>query len=220
MTHQTVETIDPHGRRVLDVSGLPNTAIDHYAPVWWGNALLIMIESTTVLLLLASYFYLRRNFTEWPPPQPLTMPPIFHPVPNLTVPTIELILLVLSCIPMYFTDMAARRNDGPAVRRGLALILAVGVILIALRFFELRPSQLKFRWDENAYASIVWIILGTHLTYLLAAVAEFAIMLAWIIKHSFDPKHGLDITLLGGYWYWTAATWVACYGVVYFGARF
>jgi heme/copper-type cytochrome/quinol oxidase subunit 3 len=106
------------------------------------------------------------------------------------------------------------------VRRGLALILAVGVILNALRFFELRPSQLKFRLDENAYASIVWIILGTHLTYLLAAVAEFAIMLAWIIKHSFDPNHRLYDTMLGGYWYRTAATWVACYGVVYFGARF
>jgi cytochrome c oxidase subunit I+III len=217
---QPIETIDVDGRRVLDVSGLPNTAIDSYAPVWWGNALLIMIESTTVLLLLASYFYIRRNFTQWPPPQPMTIPPNFRPVPDLALPTIELILILGSCLPMYWTDMAARRNDGKRVKQGLALMIAIGVALIVMRFFELRPGHLKFRWDSNAYGSIVWMIIGTHFTYLLAAVAEFGIMLAWILKHSFDPKHGLDVTLLGGYWYWTAATWLACYGVVYFGARF
>src|SRR4051812_3017774 len=107
-----IETIDVNGRRVLDVSGLPDKAMDSYAPVWWGNALLIMIESTTVLLLLVGYAYLRRNFQEWPPTQPRTIPPLFHPVPDLPIPTIELILIVASCFPMYWTDMAARRNDG------------------------------------------------------------------------------------------------------------
>jgi cytochrome c oxidase subunit 3 len=217
--NEAVETIDANGRRVLDVSGLPNTATDAHAPAWWGNALLMMIESMTVLLLLASYFYLRRNFTQWPPPQPNTIPPDFHPVPHLLVPTIELVLIVLSCLPMYWTDMAARREDGPRVRKGLWIMLAIGVVLIVLRFFELQPSSLKFRWDDNAYGSIIWMIIGTHLTYLLAGVAEFFIMQAWLHKHEFDPKHGLDVTLLGGYWYWTAATWVLCYATVYIGAR-
>jgi cytochrome c oxidase subunit 3 len=217
---EAVETIDVNGRRVLDVSGLPNTAMDAYAPVWWGNALLIMIESMTVLLVVASYFYLRRNFTEWPPPQPRMIPPLFHPVPDLALPTIELVLIVLSCLPMYWTDMAARRNDEGGVKRGLWVMLAIGIALIALRFFEMQSSHLKFRWDDNAYGSIIWTILGLHLTYLLGAAAEFFIMQMWIVKHSFDPKHGLDVTLLGGYWYWTAATWVLCYGTVYIGARF
>ena len=34
---KAVETIDVNGRRVLDVSGLPNKAMDSYAPVWWGT---------------------------------------------------------------------------------------------------------------------------------------------------------------------------------------
>jgi heme/copper-type cytochrome/quinol oxidase subunit 3 len=216
---KVVETIDVNGQRVLDVSGLPNSAMDSDAPVWWGNALLIMIESTTVVLLLVSYFYIRRNFTEWPPPQPNTIPPLFHPVPDLLIPTIELILLVGSCFLMYWIDMASRRHEGKRVKLGLWLMVAIGAALVALRFFEMQPSHLKFRWDDNAYGSVIWIILGTHLTYLLAAVAEFFIMVLWLTVHSFDPKHGLDVTLLGGYWYWTAATWVACYATVYIGAR-
>jgi heme/copper-type cytochrome/quinol oxidase subunit 3 len=89
-----------------------------------------------------------------------------------------------------------------------------------MRFLEMTPDRLKFRWDDNAYGSLIWVILGTHMTYLLAAAAEFFIMALWVTRHQFDPKHALDVTLLGGYWYWTVATWVLCYATVYLGARF
>ena len=43
--------------------------MDARAPMWWGNLLLIFIETMTMGLLVASYFYIRRNFWEWPPPR-------------------------------------------------------------------------------------------------------------------------------------------------------
>lgn len=219
MPQQATETLDVNGRRVLDVSGLPDKAMDSHAPVWWGNLLLILIESTTVVLLLVSYFYLRRNFDAWPPTQPNWVPPLFNPVPNLPIPTVELILMVLSCGLMYWTDMAARRQDAPKVKIGLWVMVAIAAALTAMRFMEMQPEHLKFRWDENAYGSIIWVILGTHLTYLLGALAEFFIIAVWMLRHGFDPKHGLDITLMGGYWYWASGTWVLCYLTVYVGAR-
>lgn len=214
-----IETFDSTGRRVLDVSPLPDSREDSREPVWWGNALLICIESMTVVLLLVSYFYVRQNFKEWPPPQSNTPNGLFRPVPDLLIPTIELILIVGSCIPMYLTDCALLRDDEKKVRLGLALMTAVSFIAVALRFMELRVSHLKFSWDDNAYGSVIWAILGVHLTYLLAAAIEFAVMLAWILRHKLDRKHGLDVTLAGGYWYWTAATWILCYATVYIGAR-
>ena len=216
---EAIQTLDANGRRVLDVSGLPNSAMDSYAAVWWGNALLMIIESMTVLLLLVSYFYIRRNFYDWPPPQPRNIPPLFHPYPDLLIPSIELAVILASCFLMYWTDMAARREEAGKVKAGLWIMLAVSLAMIALRFLEMQSSHLKFRWDDNAYASVIWVILGTHLTYLLAAAAEFLIMVLWIMRHSLDPKHGLDVTLAGGYWYWAAATWVACYLTIYVGAR-
>jgi cytochrome c oxidase subunit III len=216
---EAIQTLDANGRRVLDVSGLPNSAMDSYAPVWWGNALLMIIESMTVLLLLTSYFYIRRNFYEWPPPQPRNIPPLFHPYPDLLIPTIELAVMLGSCFLMYWTDIAARREQAGRVKVGLWIVLLISLAMIALRFMEMQSSHLKFRWDDNAYASVIWVILGTHLTYLIAAAAEFLIMVLWIMRHSLDPKHGLDVTLAGGYWYWAVATWVACYLTVYIGAR-
>src|SRR4051794_38840304 len=127
---QAVETVDVNGRRVLDVSGLPNESTDHHEPVWWGNALLMFIESMTIILLLVSYFYIRRNFDDWPPVQPHTVPPQYPPVPDLLLPTIQLILVALSCIPMYLTDMAARRNDEGGVKLGLSFMLAVSIAMV------------------------------------------------------------------------------------------
>ena len=40
-----------------------------------------------------------------------------------------------------------------------------------------------------------------------------------IIRHGIDEKHGLDVTLAGGYWYWVAATGVILYVVVFWSPR-
>src|SRR5207248_1070724 len=63
------ELANPVPPAMLDVSDLPESGWDSNDPVWWGNLLAILIETTTIALLIASYFYLRRNFDEWPPPR-------------------------------------------------------------------------------------------------------------------------------------------------------
>jgi len=218
---KVIETLDPDGRRVLDVSDLPTSANGSREPVWWGNTLLMFIETTTLVLLVVSYFYLRRNFDGWPPPQPNRLTPLFEHAnwPDLLYPTIELVLMLLSIIPMHFTDRAALRQNARGVNIGLSIMFVIAAAMIAMRFLQMQPTHLKFRWDENAYGSIIWVILGTHLTYLVAAAAEFFIMAAWVMRHGIDFKHGLDVELAGIYWYWVVATWVVCYMVVYFGPR-
>src|SRR5947209_6587814 len=215
---RVLETLDPSGRRVLDVSELPDSAMDWHAPVWWGNTLLIFIESTTVLLLIVSYFYLRRNFTDWPPPQPNSFPPLFHPVPEWKIPTVETVLILLACFPMYWTDMAARRLDLLKTLLGVLLMLLITILAIAMRFTEFRGSH--FRWDDNAYGSLVWTLLALHLTYLLAAGAEFIIMGLYMLRHGIDMKHALDVTLAGGTWYWLAGTWILVFATIQGGARY
>src|SRR5437868_6899427 len=148
----------------LDVAHLPDSAMDARDPVWWGNLLLICIESTTMVLLVASYFYIRRNFWEWPPPLRNRIPPIYDPSPKLLWGTLNMLLLAASCWVMYITDMAARAHDRPRVVRLLAAMTFIAIVASGLRFAEFRGVY--FRWDDNAYGSIVWTILGTHLLYL------------------------------------------------------
>jgi heme/copper-type cytochrome/quinol oxidase subunit 3 len=201
----------------IDVSGLPESAFDWRDPVWWGNTLLILIETTTVALLLAAYFYIRRNYEVWPPPKVDVFPPIYDTAPRLITGTINTIVIVLSCALVWWTDVQARAKHRTAVIIGTTILFLLSALACWLRFYEFRAVW--FWWNDNAYASVVWALLGLHWTYLIGACLEFLLMLAWVVMRDLDDHHALDMTLIGGYWYWIAATWVLIYATVYFGPR-
>src|SRR4051812_18809898 len=162
------------GRPVIDVSDLPDSAFDWRDPVWWGNTLLIIIETTTIALLIASYFYIRRNYNVFPPPKVDVFPPIYQTQPQLLWGTINLVVLLGTCIPMYIIDQWARRLERTKVLWGCVAMFVVGAICCFVRWKEFHAVY--FWWNDNAYASAVWILLGMHLTYLIAATVEFGMM--------------------------------------------
>jgi len=203
--------------RTIDVSRLPPAAMDERSPVWWGNTLFIFIESMTALLMLMGYFYYRKNFGAWPPPKIDVSPPIYDTNPKLLLGTINLVLLVVRVVPMYLTDMAARRLSRTGTMIGLAILFLMGAAASVIRWYEFR--SVYFWWNDNAYGSIVWTMLGTHYLYLLAATLELFVILLWLVVHPIDPKHALDTTLCGGYWYWMVATWVVFYATLYISPR-
>ncbi len=209
--------MSPVTRNRIDVSGLPTAAMDERSPLWWGNLLMILIETTTLGVMLGSYFYLKQNFELWPPPKVDVYPAVLHPVPGLGAATADAVLMVLACLPMYWTNMAARRKDRGRTLAGLALMLAVSLVTIWLRWKEF--SATRFWWNDYAYASVVWTTLGLALTYQLAAALEFLVMGAWVVRHGLDEKHALDVTLAGGFWYWVAGTGAIVYAVIFWGPR-
>jgi heme/copper-type cytochrome/quinol oxidase subunit 3 len=204
-------------RTAIDVAELPDSELDHRSLIWWGNALLIAIETTMFALLVSAYFYIRPNFTEWPPPQANGPLALFNPVPALRVPTFNLLLLLLTLAPMIAADRACLRRDKRGVARALGVFLVLGAGCIALRFWEF--SALQFRWDDNAYASIVWTTVGLHLLHLFIGVLEMVMMLAWIFVHGLDVQHARDVRVTAVYWYWVVATWVVLYAIIFIGPR-
>jgi cytochrome c oxidase subunit 3 len=202
-------------RRVINVSGLPVSAMDHRSPMWIGNALLLAIETTMFAILVATYFYLRANFQNWPPPQINYFPPNFHPAPDLFWGTLNFVVIMAAAAFMFLADRAALRYDKKGVLIGTAFTVSLALIAIGLRFREFHGTQ--FRWDDNAYASVVWGILLMHLLHLLVGLVEDGLMLAYVAKHGLDDKHARDVRVTAVYWYWIAGIWVPLYIIVYFG---
>lgn len=205
-------------RPAIDVSSLPDSECDHRSLVWWGNMVLLAIETTMFALLIAAYFYVRPNFTAWPPPYVNGPQALFDPVPALGLPTMNLVLLLLTLAPMIAADRACMRRDEGMVKLMLALFLAMGFACIALRFREF--GALHFRWDDNAYASIIWTTVGMHLLHLMVGVLELALMLGWLMVHGLDDKHARDVRVTAVYWYWIVGTWVILYAILFPGPRF
>jgi heme/copper-type cytochrome/quinol oxidase subunit 3 len=202
----------------IDVSDLPPDTMDHRSPIWWGNLLLLVIETTMFAITIAAYFYLRIvDFDSWPPSQVNTQPPVYHPVPALLMPTLNLVILLVSFAPMLWASRACLKQNTRAVTIGLVLTVLLGILSTVVRFYEF--PGIHFKWNDNAYASIVWLLLGLHLAHIITATAENSLMTVWVMLKGLDHKHARDVRVTATYWYWVVGMWVLLYILIYWGPR-
>jgi heme/copper-type cytochrome/quinol oxidase subunit 3 len=180
-------------RAALDVSHLPAQRVDTRALLWWGQALMLVIEATVFALLVAVYLYLRFRLPDWPPPG--VKPPA------LRWPTVNLLVLVASAVPIRRADKAAERGD----RRGVQIGLLTGIVL-----------GLVFLVGQV----LLYAILGAHTTHVVAATAE-SVVLAWLAFRPgrFHEEQRLGVVTGGLYWDFVVGSWLLLYLVVYIGPR-
>ncbi|HET9983901.1 MAG TPA: cytochrome c oxidase subunit 3 [Longimicrobiales bacterium] len=200
----------PPTRAVVDVSALPDVAFGPGDPDWWGTVGFMVIEGATLALCAGTYFYLGRRFD--------TLPPGATPLPDVLLPTLNLVLLLASLVPAAFTLRAARRLDRPAVERSLAVGLLVMTAVVALRFFEF--GSLHTRWDENAYGSITWFTLGFHFTLLLVNLVESAVIFAILRRGPREHRIFSDVADDAFYWFFVVLVWVPLYVIIFLTPRF
>lgn len=192
-------------RRVIDVSGLPDIAFGHRDPLWWGCAGLIAIESTMLVLLLASYFYLRGNFTAWPPTGAGFRAQAWAAA--------EVAVLALSAVPTHLSNRAALRGEVRAIQRWLGLVTLLGAVFLVLRWRLL--AALPFRWDLHAYGSVFWGFLFLNTVHALSGVLENAAVLAVVLRGPLEKKHLVDVHTGGFLWFFVVASWLPLWAVLF-----
>jgi heme/copper-type cytochrome/quinol oxidase subunit 3 len=168
-----------------------------------------VIEGFTLLLMLAAYFYLRTNEFEWPPGR--------TPNPDLLIPTINTVLLLLVIVPMYAVDKAAKRMDRRGVAKYLAIATALTVVVAVLRWWEL--LALNARWDAHAYASAAWGVVVLHSTLVLVDVFETGTLGMLFLTGTAKRKHYPDAADAADYQFFLSLAWVPLYFIVYWGPR-
>lgn len=193
----------------LDVSELPTTTFGSRALVWWGTAAFLAIEGTTLVICVVAYLYLFRNEATWPPEHTLR--------PDLFWPSVHVALLLGSNVFAVMADRAARRFELGPLRRWLAVLLAVAVVSLALRWND--ALALNVRWDTNAYGSVVWLAVAFHGTLIAAELGELAVMLALLSSSRREEKHFSDASDVAFYWYWLTGSWVPLWFMVYVSPR-
>jgi heme/copper-type cytochrome/quinol oxidase subunit 3 len=204
--------------KTLDVSDLPETTFDYRAPIWWGNTLGLVIETVAFACLIAVYTTVWMNMSPFPPPLANRLPFTNDPLPDLTLPTINLLILLLSLIPGIWLDLSARKKNEKAIKILLLVTLSLNLAAMIIRFYEY--DSLYFKWDDNAYGSITWTILGMHHLHLFILFCEDLFLMIWTYLKGIDDKHALDLTVMAVYWYWVVGIWVLFYALVYLAPRF
>jgi heme/copper-type cytochrome/quinol oxidase subunit 3 len=192
-------------------AGLPDQGFSHHVPFWWGSTLMITIEGAGLAILIVTYFYIRQTFNAWPPPR--------TPLPELGVSTLNVAVLVVSILPMWYVAQLAQRHDkSRLIGIGLLLCVLFGIVAAVLRILEFKGVHT--RWDTNTYGAIVWSILAVHFAHIIAATLETLIIGILVLAGPVEGQHVRDISANAVYWYFVALSWVALYTIVFLTPRF
>jgi len=195
-------------RRVLDVAALPDSAFGHQGLIWWGTVGFMVIEGSMFVIAIIVYFYLRLRVEQWPPSLP---------DPDPTWGTVNLILVFVSIVPAAMAKAAAEKFDLSRARPWLALLVAMGVVSLVIRALEY--PALNCRWDDNAYGSIVWVLLSLHTIHVATDVVDSGVLLAMASTKPMTRKRYVDLSENSLYWYFIVAWWLPIYLVIYFAPR-
>jgi len=193
----------------IDVSALPEFAFGARSPMWWGTMGFIVIEGLTLVIIAFGLLYLRRNYSEWPPPR--------TPMPNLEIGTASLVVLLLSIVPAVMAYRASHREDLVALRRALILSSVFALAITVMRALEL--ANLNTRWDEHAYGSLVWAIVFLHGTLLLVDVIEGWVETYFLYRGPLQRKHYSDFADASIYWIYSVIAWIPLYVLIYLYPR-
>ena len=194
--------------KVLDVSELPSFAFGQRSILWWATIGMIAIEGTAFALIIASYIFLRWRVPHWPPG---------YAPPDLLWGTLTTVIILLSAIPNALAKKAAEKFDVGAARLWIWISVLFAALFCVTRTLEF--TALNCWWDGNAYASIVWLLLGTHTTHVVTDIVDTAVLAAFASSSRVDSNRLVDVSENSFYYYFVIISWLPIYGVIYLAPR-
>jgi cytochrome c oxidase subunit III len=194
-------------RPYLDVADLPDVAFGTRDLMWWGTLGFVVIEGFTLALCATVYLYLWKNFNEWPPAGTER--------PTLAWSFVQLAVMAASLPIARWTGRAAERFDLQKVRVGQAVSALLMVAMLVLRGFEL--DALHVKWNQNAYGSAAWLVVGMHATLILVKVVESVGMALLFWLAPVEEKHFSDATDDAFYLGFLVLSWVPLFALCYVG---
>ncbi|NNH55835.1 cytochrome C oxidase subunit III [Rhizobium laguerreae] len=196
-------------RIVLDVSKLSLHGMGTASPTRWATGAFMLIEGSGFGLAIAVYFYLMSLAPQWP---------IDAPPPDLLAGTCLTALLLISVIPNMMVSRWAKHKKLRRVQLGLVVMSLLGIAPLALRVFEF--PALHISWDDNAYGSIVWTLLGLHTTHILTDLIDTLVLTCLMFsRHGDNARRYGDVQDNALYWNFVVITWLPLYLCIYWVPR-
>lgn len=158
-----------------------------------------------LVLFAVSYVYVADRTSPFPP---------VHMDRSVAwIATLDMALWFASAWPQRRTSKAAVRRDLYAMRRNLIVATAIAALAMAVRFWLF--IELPFRWDDNAYTSVVWGMLAIHFTHGITAVGEDALYSVLLFIGPVEDKHRTDIEVSAPLVYFVTAGGVLIWALIF-----
>jgi cytochrome c oxidase subunit III len=193
----------------LDVGQLPVYVSSSRAPLWWGMLFLVTIESVVFGTFLTSYFYYRSLAPHWPPAG--------TPPPELFLPTLNTLVLIMSSVAVAFADKGIRKGDVARLRIGLVAAILFSAVFLALKVVEYADAT--YFWDTHAYGSLIWTVIVFHSAHVASVMLKGTVVAVLAFRGYFDAERHLGVDVNGLYWHFVVAIWIPIYLVLYWAPR-
>ena len=190
---------------VGDVSGLPEYSFGPTSLNWWGVLGLMLIQASGLVLAIGAYVYLfpyERNV---------------HPLPSLLWGTVFTVIAIASELTNAWIARRAKGLDLPAVKSGLVLMTAIGVVLLVVRALEF--ATLDVGLGQDAFGSILWVLLALHTLYMATGIVASGVLAAIVLPRLADGRRFSDAAGNTLYWHFIVWSWVVLYVIVYWTPR-
>ncbi|KLK93630.1 cytochrome C oxidase subunit III [Microvirga vignae] len=195
-------------RIVLNARHMPSYSYGHRSPIWWGTLSFAAAEGMGFVMVVGAYFYLVFINGNWP----LSAPP-----PDLLWSSLFTVLMLASIWPNQMAKRDGEREDLSRSRRDLVIMSLIGLALLGIRVLEL--GTLHVRWDQNAYGSILWLLLGLHTLHLATDLGDTIVLTVLMFTRHGHGKRFSDVGDNAFYWYFVVASWPPIYVIIYWFPR-
>lgn len=197
-------------RFTTDLATLPTHAYGHRSLTWWGVMAFMVIEGMFFVMAVVAYFFVMNQEMDWPP----------GPVapPDLLAGTLFTLTMLASEIPNTIIKKEAEAEKPRLVQIGLVLMVLFGLLLFVFRAMEFQ--SLNIDWTENAYGSILWMLLLLHTAHVLTDWVDTAVLAALMFTpQKAEPRRFVDVSENGLYWRFVWLTWLPLYLLIYWLPR-
>jgi cytochrome c oxidase subunit 3 len=173
-------------------------------PLVFGTIVFLASESMVFAALLAAYYDLRGGTAAWPPPG------TFLDATGMAVGTV---LLGLGSVTMAVAQAAATRGNRVVARVMLVLTIVAAFGFLGLEWSDW--SSANFRIDDSAYATIYYLLTGTHFAHVLAGVVLLAAVAIFLRQPAFTREHHAGVEAVAYYWHFVFVVWLALYATIF-----
>jgi len=163
--------------------------------------MLLFIASEVMFFggLFAAYFNSREGAA------PLEILPIALPIT---------IILISSSFTMQFAVWAIRRGDQRALKRWIAVTLALGVLFLLGQLYDY--SQLGFGIGDGIFGTTFYTLTGFHGAHVFGGAVGLTILLARSAQGQFSARNHIAVEAISMYWHFVDVVWIALFTTLYF----
>jgi cytochrome c oxidase subunit I+III len=187
--------------------GVPVNAGGSVVVAAWGTGIAILFFAIALSALLLSYFYLRLENPQWPPPGVT--------VPDVAPALVAAGLMVASVLSIH---VALQRVRAGRQGRFLGALVATLSLATAGAVIQGRDiSGMAIGPGAHAYGSVFATLTGFGYVVLGGALIMLAMVLFWAIRGHYDARRHANVANVRTLHTGAVLMWIAVFGTLYLG---